>query len=207
MPNERRAVTRLDPAVRRNQILEAAARVFEQRDPGEVPFEEIADAAGVSRALVYNYFGDRGGLLAAVYLHHFGALDRALTLAADSTAAPADRFRAIVHRYLEFAAEHPGAWRLLQLTRAIDHPSVRESRQRRMARMAASWGGTTEAGVVAHAVVGMLEAATVEWLHAGEGDAEPLADVLFDLLWGGMSSLAQHGINVPPTRPDSPVRR
>ena len=57
---EKRAVTRLDPAVRRTQIIEAAAELFAERDPAEAPFEEIADAAGVSRALVYNYFGDRG---------------------------------------------------------------------------------------------------------------------------------------------------
>src|SRR6185503_18095169 len=52
---------------RREQILDAAAVVFIGRDPVDVTFEEIAEAAGVSRALVYNYFGDRNGLLEALY--------------------------------------------------------------------------------------------------------------------------------------------
>ena len=60
-----RSRTRLDPAVRRRQIAEAAARVFAEHDPSEVSFELIADEAGVSRSLVYSYFGDRGSLFAA----------------------------------------------------------------------------------------------------------------------------------------------
>ena len=32
----------------------------------------------MSHALVYNYFGDRGGLLAAVYLHTFSQLNDVL---------------------------------------------------------------------------------------------------------------------------------
>ena len=71
---DRRTVTRLDPETRRTQILAAAARVLERHDPVEVRFEEIAEAAGVSRGLLYNYFGDRGGLLAAVYAHNFDAV-------------------------------------------------------------------------------------------------------------------------------------
>jgi hypothetical protein len=45
----------LDPELRRSQIVEAAVRVFSETDPVEVTFEEIAEAAGVSRALVYNW--------------------------------------------------------------------------------------------------------------------------------------------------------
>ena len=66
MSASHRPRTRLDPEIRREQIVEAAEQVFHGRDPSEVTFEEIAEAAGVSRALVYNYFGDKGGLIAAV---------------------------------------------------------------------------------------------------------------------------------------------
>lgn len=192
---DRRTVTRLDPAVRRIQIVEAAARLFERRDPLEVPFEEIADAAGVSRALVYNYFGDRGGLLAAVFLHHFGAIQDVLRVSSDPTAPPAERMRDTVRAYLDFAAAHPGAWQLLRVSRANDHPAVVEARERLMTGLATSWGGSPEARVVAHGVVGMLEAASVDWLRTdGEIGADRMAEVLFDLLWQGMSSLARHGI-------------
>lgn len=194
---ERRAVTRLDPAVRRVQIVESAALLFETRDPMEVPFEEIADAAGVSRALVYNYFGDRGGLLAAVYLHHFEAVNEHLRASTNPDDPPNDRIRATVEAYLDFASAHPGAWRLLHVSRANDHPAVVEARERRMLELAENWGGGPPARMVACAVVGLLEAATVDWLRSRDGvTAHDLAEILFTLLWAGMPGLASHGISV-----------
>ena len=59
--------------------------MFKGRDPSEVTFEEIADAAGVSRALVYNYFGDRRGLVAAVFRRHTELLHDAVTAGFDGT--------------------------------------------------------------------------------------------------------------------------
>jgi AcrR family transcriptional regulator len=194
--SERRTVTRLDPAVRRTQIIEAAARLFEHRDPAEVPFEEIADAAGVSRALVYNYFGDRGGLLAAVYLHHFDAVNTRLRSAAEEGDTPSARMRAVVDAYLDFAAEHPGAWRLLRVARAVDHPRVQEARRLRMREIADLWGGSPEALIVAYGITGLLEEATIEWLQSTPAQPDRVADVLHDLMWHGLASLDDHGLTV-----------
>jgi AcrR family transcriptional regulator len=194
--SERRTVTRLDPAVRRTQIIEAAAHLFATRDPAEVPFEEIADAAGVSRALVYNYFGDRGGLLAAVYLHHFEKVNERLRAAASTTSNPADAMRAIVGAYLDFAAEHPGAWRLLRVARAVDHPRVQEVRRTRMREIADGWGGSPEALIVAYGITGLLEEATIEWLQSARTEPERVASVLHDLMWRGLASLDDHGLTV-----------
>jgi AcrR family transcriptional regulator len=193
--NERRPVTRLDPAVRRIQIVEAAARLFEHHDPLVVTFEEIADAAGVSRALVYNYFGDRGGLLAAVFLHHFDAVNADIRAAVADAVSPEERFGCTVRAYLEFARAHPGAWRLLSATRANEHPAVLQAREQRMVELAETWGGTTEARIVAYALVGMLEAATLDWLRAtDEVPLDAVAAILLDLIWRGMPGLAEHGI-------------
>jgi len=193
---ERKAVTRLDPAVRRTQIIEAAARLFATRDPAEVPFEEIADAAGVSRALVYNYFGDRGGLLAAVYLYHFDAVNQRLREAAPEGATASERMRAIVNAYLDFAAQHPGAWRLLRVARAVDHPRVQEARRLRMQEVATFWGGSPEALIVAYGITGLLEEATIEWLQTAGSDTDHVASVLHDLMWHGLASLDEHGLTV-----------
>jgi AcrR family transcriptional regulator len=195
--NERRPVTRLDPAVRRIQIVEAAARLFEDHDPLVVTFEEIADAAGVSRALVYNYFGDRGGLLAAVFLHHFASVNEVIRTAVAEAESAEDRFRCTVRAYLDFAVAHPGAWRLLSVARANDHPAVVEARELRMLELAESWGGSTEARIVAYALVGMLEAATLDWLRStDEVTLDSVAAILLDLIWRGMPGLAEHGIGM-----------
>jgi AcrR family transcriptional regulator len=187
--------------VRRTQIVEAAAKVLDRRDPTEVTFEEIAEAAGVSRALVYNYFGDRGGLLAAVYVHTFDQLDEMLNESVAADATPVDRLRDIVRRYLHFANDNAAAWRLLHVTSTMDHPAVRSARRRHMEQLASAWGADgPEARIVAYAIVGMLESATLEWLLEQDVDCDTLADILFDLMWTGLSSLGSHGIQVPAAR-------
>jgi AcrR family transcriptional regulator len=51
--------SRLDPAQRRDQILDAANALFAERAYDEVSIEDIANAAGVTRGLVHHYFGGR----------------------------------------------------------------------------------------------------------------------------------------------------
>ena len=50
---------RLDPAQRREQMLDAANDLFAERGYEEVSVEDIARAAGVTRGLVHHYFGGR----------------------------------------------------------------------------------------------------------------------------------------------------
>src|SRR3954451_21426964 len=51
--------SRLDPAQRRDQILDAASALFAERSYDEVSVEDIAGSAGVARGLVHHYFGGR----------------------------------------------------------------------------------------------------------------------------------------------------
>ena len=54
-----RKYRRLDPAQRRDQMLDAANDLFAERGYEEVSVEDIARAAGVTRGLVHHYFGGR----------------------------------------------------------------------------------------------------------------------------------------------------
>ncbi len=51
--------SRLDPAQRREEILDAANALFSERGYDEVSVEDIASSAGVTRGLVHHYFGGR----------------------------------------------------------------------------------------------------------------------------------------------------
>ncbi|MDZ4268403.1 MAG: helix-turn-helix domain-containing protein, partial [Mycobacterium sp.] len=57
---------RLSPEDRRNELLALGAEVFGQRPYDEVRIDEIAERAGVSRALMYHYFPDKRAFFAAV---------------------------------------------------------------------------------------------------------------------------------------------
>ncbi|MFE7465049.1 TetR/AcrR family transcriptional regulator [Streptomyces sp. NPDC057499] len=67
---------RLSPADRRAQLLGVGARLFATRPYDEVLMEEVAVAAGVSRALLYRHFPSKHALFAAVYQQ---AADQLLT--------------------------------------------------------------------------------------------------------------------------------
>ena len=57
---------RLSPEDRRNELLALGAEVFGKRPYDEVRIDEIAERAGVSRALMYHYFPDKRAFFAAV---------------------------------------------------------------------------------------------------------------------------------------------
>lgn len=58
---------RLSPAERRAQLLDVAARLFAALPYDEVLMEEVAERAGVSRALLYQHFPNKRDLFAALY--------------------------------------------------------------------------------------------------------------------------------------------
>ncbi|PXX63873.1 TetR family transcriptional regulator [Nocardia tenerifensis] len=58
---------RLSPDERRRVLLEAGARLFAERAYDAVLMEDVAAAAGVSRALLYRHFPSKRDLFAGVY--------------------------------------------------------------------------------------------------------------------------------------------
>src|SRR3954453_19604807 len=65
----RRAATlprrRRSPELARQEILDAAERVFAESQPDQVGLKQVAREAGVSHALITHYFGTYAGLLEA----------------------------------------------------------------------------------------------------------------------------------------------
>lgn len=204
MAREARTRTRLDPQVRRGQILDAAELVLVGRDPTEVTLEQVAEAAGVSRALVHNYFGDKPGLIAAVYLRGLDRLDAELAATAGYEGTGEERVRATVDAYLRFARANPAAWALLGTAEAIAHPQVQAARRARCDRMAADWGDTTEARLVAHGVLGLLESATLEWLARGDESIDRVRAALVTLVWHGLSGIAEQADRRTASHPATP---
>ncbi|RPK90033.1 TetR/AcrR family transcriptional regulator [Streptomyces sp. ADI98-10] len=67
---------RLTPADRRAQLLAVGSRLFAAHPYADVLMEEVAEEAGVSRALLYRHFPSKHDLFAAVYQQ---AADQLLT--------------------------------------------------------------------------------------------------------------------------------
>jgi AcrR family transcriptional regulator len=63
------ARTRLAPQARRAQLLELGARLFATRSVDEISIDVLAEEAGVSRGLLYHYFGSKQDFRVAVIRH------------------------------------------------------------------------------------------------------------------------------------------
>ena len=76
--NTPRKYQRLDPATRREQILDAANELFAERGYSDVTIGDIAQGSGVARGLVHHYFGGRNEVYVALLERLGGVREEAL---------------------------------------------------------------------------------------------------------------------------------
>jgi TetR/AcrR family transcriptional regulator len=101
-----------DPS-RRDQMLDAAERLFAGQGFARTTIKQIGRAAGVNSALLYYYFADKDQLYREV-LQRFVARLVARTMGGSAGGGPPDaRLRAFVEAQAQTLAEHPHAPRLL----------------------------------------------------------------------------------------------
>lgn len=89
---------------KREQILEAAGRVFASRQFHEVTLDEVAKAAHVSKGAIYLYFKDKEDLFFQVAAHGFDELCRAIRENVPAEDTFERRLRAAcrqIHRFFE----------------------------------------------------------------------------------------------------------
>ena len=61
--------TRLSPAERREQLLDLGVRLLADRSLDELSIDVLAEEAGISRGLLYHYFGNKAAFHEAVVRH------------------------------------------------------------------------------------------------------------------------------------------
>ncbi|WP_216361185.1 TetR/AcrR family transcriptional regulator [Caulobacter mirabilis] len=93
---------RLTRDQRREQLLEVAWRLTREEGTDALTLGRLAQAAGVAKPVVYDHFGERNGLLAALY-RDFDARQTALMDAAIEASKPtlADRAAVIASSYVD----------------------------------------------------------------------------------------------------------
>jgi AcrR family transcriptional regulator len=104
---------RVPRRVRERVILEVAARTFADRGYHATTMDEIADAVGVSKQLVYNYVGSKERLYLACYREAGRTLQARLDQAADRDEPPEERLWHGILAFFTFVDEHREAWSIL----------------------------------------------------------------------------------------------
>jgi AcrR family transcriptional regulator len=139
-------VRRLTPEMRRLQtrsyLLEAAAAVFAARGFTAASLDEVAHAAGYTKGAIYSHFGSKAELFLALVEEREQAMRTEYLAAANSTAEPDDKLRAIIAaggRFAPTAAEW-ALWQEFQLY-ALRNPALRERLIKRGSQRAACCDG------------------------------------------------------------------
>jgi AcrR family transcriptional regulator len=201
MAEPARARTRLAREERREQIVDAAAEVFQGRNPADVTFEEIADAAGVSRALVYNYFGDRDGVLEAVYRRNLGLLRQRIGSVL-VTARGRKALRELVRVNVEYAIENPAGYRYAAGEGIFNR--MPDLERRRIRSVANNLGGDADANLVARGWLSAIHAMVIYWLDHPDGiSADRAVELIASFLGGALAAVSKQGLTLsrPPGAP------
>lgn len=110
-------------AERRAQIVDAAIEVIEESGSREKPqIQQIAEAAGLSRTVVYRHFGDRADLDLAVHSRIIDDLRDAILPALVMDGTIPELINAGVSAYVRWAAAHPALHRLADHDSNVDGP-------------------------------------------------------------------------------------
>jgi AcrR family transcriptional regulator len=162
---------------RERLILDVAGQAFARLGYHATAMDEIADLAGISKPMLYAYFGSKEGLYIA-YVNRTGRelLER-LNGAAARQDTPVTKLRKRVDEFLAFVEEHRDGWTVLfsevsssrpledevsQLRRQIAE-AVRRWVEGALPEQAASTGLASEG--IAHAIVGAGESLANWWLE------------------------------------------
>jgi AcrR family transcriptional regulator len=210
-PAVRRRVPR---AVREREMLEVAERVFAERGYHAASVDAIAEGTGITKPMVYAYFGSKEGLYLACMERARRRLFEAIDEAADADAPPDEQLWFGVLAFFTFVAEQRESWSVLfgEAT-GRDGPFAAEATRLRgqLARLVAQLLGEAAAaegldpprvGVtdpLAHALVGAAESLAGWWLHQRPDEpTERVALWLMNFAWTGFGDLVRGEEWTPP---------
>nr|WP_179423705.1 TetR/AcrR family transcriptional regulator [Pedococcus badiiscoriae] len=194
-------------AEREEQILRIAEEVFAERGFQATTMEDIAERVGVTKPLIYEYFGSKEGLLSACITRARSQLrvaTEAAWLAVGPDAPLEVVFRAGVAAFFAFIDEHATAFVLTQQEGAVAtqaSPLIESIREQQSAatmgtfRKAPALTGVPDQLLEGYVevVIGACERVAVWRIRRPEVSADEATEIVVSSLWGGLSALSSRG--------------
>lgn len=210
---------RVPRAVREQQMLDAAVTAFARQGYRAASMDDIAEAAGVSKPLVYQYLNSKEDLFTACIQREAATLVAAVNTATRDRRSPADeQLWNGLCAFFAHTAAHPDGWAVLhQQARTQGEPFARLVAEMRtemtelvtglIGRAARQAGcdealAGREASALAHALVGAAES-LAEWANARGAQApsaRETAATLMNFCWAGLQNLMAGSHWTPPGR-------
>jgi AcrR family transcriptional regulator len=188
---------RLPAAARRRQLLDVALDVFSVRGFHPTSMNEIAEAAGVTKPVLYQHFASKRQLYLELLDDVGGRLLEAIAKATSSASGPRQQVVNGLTAYFRFIAAEPKAFTLLFGGGGRRDTEFAEAVARVEQTVADAVASLIEADIdaphrrtLALAIVGMAETTGRHWVAQGAGgDPDRLAVQLSDLAWAGLRGI------------------
>jgi AcrR family transcriptional regulator len=207
-----RPARRLTGGERRRQLSAVALALFAERGYRATTMEDVAEAAGVTKPLVYQHFSSKR----ALYLELVDTVAQDLVSAVDLATASADGPRQQVEQgfaaYFRMVVTHEAAFRVLFGRADEQDEELGEALRKVEDTLAETIDPLIAAGLepehrrfLAYAVIGMAEGTSRHWLatrsvagtangasavgRTPDAEAQRLARRLADLAWAGLRSV------------------
>lgn len=204
VPAPQARAARMPRAQREEQILTIAEAVFAERGYQATTMEEVAERVGVTKPLIYGYFGSKEGLLSA-------CIDRARTQLREATVAAWQGvaegasleayFEYGIRAFFDFIDEHASAFALIQQEGAVaasassDIEGIRTQQSEVVVEILERVPGLESVPRpllegYAEVVIGACERVAVWRLGRPEVSAGDATGLVMSGVWHGLSSVA-----------------
>ena len=191
---------RLSGVERREAILAAAMAVFAERGYHGASVDDVASAAGVSKALIYEHFPSKKDLHASLVEREVDELFARLAANAASGTRGAERMRGGVEAFLGFVSERRTAWRMLFRDAAdAEVAEVLESVEAQAVGLivalsedeVAARRSPEDREVYARLLSGALQSLANWWLDHPDVPLERLVERVMEFAWVGLREASE----------------
>lgn len=189
---------RLPAAERREQLLHTAVGVFAEHGYHATSMNDVAEAAGVTKPVLYQHFSSKRELFVELLADIGAELRDTIAKATTDAAGPRQQIENGFRAYFNYVDAHTDSFKVLFGSGARRDPefasfarSVETSIADAIAELIVVEGEpVAQRLMLAHSIVGMTESASRYWLsHDREPDVDTLATQLSQLAWAGLRGI------------------
>ncbi len=190
--------SRLPAARRKEQLLAVALPVFAERGFHLTSMNDVADAAGVTKPVLYQHFPSKRALYLELLRSVGDDLLGRIRVATQSAGGPRAQVEHGLHAYFRFVADEAASYRLMFGGGTRRDAEFAEEATRVERTIAATIAplivvdGLSEADrlLYAHGIVGLAEGTSRHWnTDALDLDPEEIAGRVAELAWGGLRGI------------------
>lgn len=179
---------RLDVEARRSQLLAVGSELFASRPYDDVWIDDVAERAGVSRGLLYHYFGNKRGFLHAVIERETQEILAATEPDPDVPAE--ERLRASIDGYLDYVVAHPHGYRAIfrgvvssdARVRELVDANLRRQEARILDALSPGAPASPQLRLAVHGWLAFLVSVVLDWLDDPAVERSAIAELAIDAL-------------------------